>query len=365
MNRKRKKWVLLSGIWLLAAGALLGCQTAAEENETALLSEEATETETQGDTESYTKDIFAMDTYMTVTAYGENAKQGVEAGIAEIQRLDELLSIGIETSDIAKINTNNGGSVGTDSEYLIKTALEMYQDTGGTFDIAVYPLMQEWGFTSGNYQVPSDARIKELLALSNASKIKLDETAHTVSFETEGMGIDLGAIAKGYTSQRVMEVFAENGVKSGVVSLGGNVQVLGSKPDASDWRVAIENPEDTSDYIGILSTSDKAVITSGGYERYFEQDGVKYHHILDPSTGYPSDSGLISVTIVNDDGTYGDILSTALFVMGEEKAIAYWREHADSFDFIIETGEQKLLVSEGIGEQFQTDYDMTIVKREQ
>lgn len=136
-----------------------------------------------------------------------------------------------------------------------------------------------------------------------------------VTLNKEGMKIDLGGIAKGYTSSKVMDIFKENGISSAVISLGGNVQTLNGKPDGSDWRVAVENPADTGSYIGVLSIKDKAVITSGGYERYFKQDGKTYHHIIDPANGYPANNGLTSVTIVSDDGTLADGLSTSLFIM--------------------------------------------------
>ena len=167
--------------------------------------------------------------------------------------------------------------------------------------------------------------------------------------------IDFGGIAKGYTSGRIMDIFREHGITSGMVSLGGNVQVLGIKTDGSKWRVAVQNPEDTENYLGVLETQDRAVITSGGYERYFEQDGKTYQHILDPKTGYPADSGLTSVTIVSADGTLADGLSTSLFVMGKEKAVAYWRAHSEEFDAILVEKDGTVSVTENIADQFTPD----------
>jgi thiamine biosynthesis lipoprotein len=315
--------------------------------------------------ESYTKDIFAMDTYMTLTAYGTRAKDAVEAAITEINRLETTLSTNIETSEIAQLNQNQQGSVSIDTMELLQRGKEAYESTGGAFNIAVYPLMKEWGFTSGIYQVPEEGKIKELLAVANPSDINLDEDNLQVVFEQSGMGIDLGGIAKGYTSNRIMDIFDDYGIQSGVISLGGNVQLKGAKVDGSNWRVGIEDPKDTSQYIGVLEVADKAVITSGGYERYFEEDGKIYHHILDTTTGYPADSGIISVSIVTRDGTLGDILSTTLFIMGEEKAIQYWKQNWEKFDFILETSDEKLLVSEGIKDQFETTFDMTVIEKDE
>ena len=196
-----------------------------------------------------------------------------------------------------------------------------------------------------------------------ADHVLYDEKKQEVTLNKEGMKIDLGGIAKGYTSSKVMDIFKENGISSAVISLGGNVQTLNGKPDGSDWRVAVENPADTGSYIGVLSIKDKVVITSGGYERYFKQDGKTYHHIIDPATGYPANNGLTSVTIVSDDGTLADGLSTSLFIMGPEKAQKYWKEHSDEFDTILVKDDGSILVSEGLAEYFTSESDFTIIKK--
>ena len=311
--------------------------------------------QTAGTEKSASQDIFAMDTYMSVTAYGADAESAVSDAIAEIERLDALLSTGETDSEIYKLNQNGGGSISEDTSYLLERALEIWKSTDGCFEIGIYPLMQEWGFTDGNYKVPDKETLQKLLPLADSSKIDFNEKDQTVSFEQDGMEIDFGGIAKGYTSGRIMDIFREHGIKSGMVSLGGNVQVLGIKTDGSKWRVAVQNPEDTENYLGVLETQDRAVITSGGYERYFEQDGKTYQHILDPKTGYPADSGLTSVTIVSADGTLADGLSTSLFVMGKEKAVAYWRAHSEEFDAILVEKDGTVSVTENIADQFTPD----------
>lgn len=311
--------------------------------------------QTEGTEESASQDIFAMDTYMSVTAYGADAESAVSDAIAEIERLDALLSTGETDSEIYKLNQNGGGSISEDTSYLLERALEIWKSTDGCFEIGIYPLMQEWGFTDGNYKVPDKETLQKLLPLADSSKIDFNEKDQTVSFEQDGMEIDFGGIAKGYTSGRIMDIFREHGIISGMVSLGGNVQVLGTKTDGSKWRVAVQNPEDTENYLGVLETQDRAVITSGGYERYFEQDGKTYQHILDPKTGYPADSGLTSVTIVSADGTLADGLSTSLFVMGKEKAVAYWRAHSEEFDAILVEKDGTVSVTENIADQFTPD----------
>lgn len=313
---------------------------------------------------SSSRDIFAMDTYMTVTAYGPNAEMAVDQAQQEIERLDALLSTGAETSEVAQINANGGGTLSEDTTYLLERSLDLYDSTNGVFDIAIYPLMDAWGFTTGNYTVPSNEMIENLLPLTDANNIIYDKDESSISFAKDGMKIDFGGIAKGYTSGRIADIYRECGVTSGLINLGGNVQVVGTKTDGSKWRVAVQSPETEDDYLGILSTADRAVITSGGYERYFEQDGVKYHHIIDPSTGHPANNGLVSVTIVSADGTLADGLSTSLFIMGKDKAAEYWRAHSDEFDTILEDEDGILYVTEGIADDFTSDHETNIIRKD-
>lgn len=323
-----------------------------------------TQTEEKAESnEEASKDIFAMDTYMTVTAYGAKAQEAVDEAEAEIQRLDELLSTGKEESEIAQLNQNKSATLSEDAGYLVERALELNKETDGAFDIAIYPVMEAWGFPTQNYQVPTADTLESLLKLADASQIIYDENSRKISFGREGMKIDLGGIAKGYTSSRIMDIYKENNISSGLVNLGGNVQALGTKPDGSKWRVAVQSPDDTEDYLGILSVEGKAVITSGGYERYFEQDGKTYHHIIDPKTGYPAENGLTSVTVVSEDGTLADGLSTSLFIMGKDKAIEFWRAHSDEFDIIMMTDEGKLYMTEGIQDDFSTEMEMEIIEK--
>ena len=335
-------------------------QTAAQESETVSL-EDVKFDLYKGEDGSVSQDIFAMDTYMTVKAYGDQAEEAVTASVNEIERLDNLLSTGMQGSEIAQLNDAGGGAVSEDTEYLIGRSLDLYQSTDGTFDIAIYPVMQLWGFPTQDYHVPDDEEIAQALSLADAAQISLDEENHTVSFGKTDMEIDLGGIAKGYTSSRIAEIFSSYGVTSGIVSLGGNVQAIGSKTDGTPWKVGIQDPDDSSAYLGILSLTDKAAITSGGYERYFEEDGKTYHHIIDPATGRPADSGVITSTVISSDGTLADGLSTTLFIMGADKAFAYWRENSQDFDFILEDEDGRLYVSEGIADSFDTDRGMTVV----
>lgn len=305
-----------------------------------------------------------MDTYMTLTAYGDSAQEAVDAAAAEISRLDTLWSVGSPESEISQLNQKGSAVLSPETADVVERALSLSQESGGAFDITIYPLMELWGFTSGDYCVPTAAEISEKRSHVDSAALTYDRSSRSLSLP-DGMSVDLGGIAKGYTSSRVMEVFRDYGVASGMVSLGGNVQLCGTKPDGSLWRVGIENPDESvvkSDMVGVLSLRDKAVITSGGYERYFEEDGVCYHHILDPKSGYPAQNGLISVTIVSEDGTLADALSTALFVMGKEAALELWRSHADSFDAVLVEEDGTITVTTGLADAFTSELPFEIAK---
>lgn len=307
------------------------------------------------------KNIFAMDTYMTITAYGDNAQGAVNDAIAEIKRLDKLLSTQNQQSEIFLLNQNGGGKLSKDTEKLLKISLQLWKDTNGKFDITIYPIMQAWGFIDKNYVVPDSNTLTRLLSLVDCSTINIDEQNSTVIFEKEGVKIDLGGIAKGYTSSKIMDIFRKHNVSKGLVNLGGNVQVLGKKSNDEMWQVAIQDP-DNDDYLGIFKAKDCAVITSGGYERFFEQDGVRYHHIIDPVTGYPANSDLKSVTIISDDGTLADGLSTSLFIMGKDKAVDYWKKHSKKFNMILLDKKDKLYVTEEITSQFESKHKFQVIK---
>lgn len=324
-----------------------------------------------------TLSFYAMDDlYVTVTAYKnredshdpgnpdaeEAASQAVSAAREEVERLDALLSTGKSDSQVAKLNANGGGRLSEDTGYLLERSLSFYKETHGAFDVAIYPVMKAWGFTTKEYRIPEKRELKECLALADPGEIIYDKEKSRVDFARKGMQIDFGGIAKGYMSTRIMDIWKQSGIESGLVNLAGNVQVLGTKPDGSLWKIGVRDPDgDSSSYLGILSVRDTAVITSGGYERYFEKNGRRYHHIIDPKTGYPAEAGLKSVTVVCSDGARADALSTSLFIMGRDEAIDYWKEHSEELDVILYGEDETLYVSEGIAGQFQSDKRIEVI----
>lgn len=298
----------------------------------------------------YTKDIFAMDTYFALKAYGPEGEVALETCVKKVQYLEGVLSVTREGSDVSELNAGNRMVVNEDTFRLVQEALKLCEETDGALDITLYPVLREWGFTTDVYKVPGEQELEELLERVDYRRIDADVAGYSVSMP-EGSEIDLGAVAKGYTGDCLLDIMKEQGVTSAMVDLGGNVQVLGSKPDGTAWKVAVRNPMDTGSEIGVLEVIDKAVITSGSYERYFEENGERYWHILDPKDGYPADSGLVSVTVVGDSGVRCDGLSTALFVMGKEKALDFWRQAGD-FEMLLVTEAGELYITDGLLESF-------------
>ena len=291
--------------------------------------------------------FFAMDTVMDFTIYGESGL--IDQSESLIASLESLVSVTDANSELYAINQTGSGTLTGKASSLMEQALEICRRTDGALDLSIYPIVRAWGFTTGSYQVPDEAEIQALLPLVDYRKIQYDAADGDVTLP-EGMEIDLGSVAKGYAGQLAAQMLREHGVQSALLNLGGNVQTVGAKPDGSPWQIGIKDPQG-EDAMMVLSVEDQAVVTSGGYERYFEQDGQTYWHIMDPSTGHPADSGLISVTIVGDEGVVCDGLSTALFVMGLEKAADLWAQSGD-FEAVFVTASGEVYITEGLRDCF-------------
>lgn len=314
--------------------------------------------------EKHSNIIFAMDTVMELTVYSENDTV-LSLAADRISELESLFSVTLPDSDISRLNSNGLCTLENDTAELMKNALEICESTSGSLDITVYPIVRAWGFTTGEYRIPSDSELKALLENVDYTSLSLNGNDATLS---EGMQVDLGSVAKGYTGDVLCDLFRQNGVTSALINLGGNVQTLGAKPNGSKWKIAVQHPTDNENYLGILSIENMAAITSGGYERYFiGEDGNHYCHIINPHTGKPSDNGILSVTVVGESGFLCDALSTALFVMGLDEAKEYWKSHSD-FDFIIMTADEKVYITEGLCECFTlsdaySSLPLTVIER--
>lgn len=311
-----------------------------------------------GEASKYEKIVYAMDTIMQLDIYSADPEISPKAE-DEIMRLDKMLDRGDQESEIYEMNhAEEAVTVSDEIVEIISMARDVSVKSGGAFDITIAPVMDAWGFYSKNYHVPSDDELDVLLEKVDYSKILLEENTVTVP---DGMELDLGGIAKGYTSDRLMKLFRREGVHSAIVSLGGNVQAFGRKPDGSLWRVAIQDPEKPDSYIGSLSIENMAVVTSGSYQRYFERDGVTYHHIIDPSEGRPADNGLSSVTIITESGMLGDALSTALFVLGLDGAVDYWHTYG-GFQAVFVDNNGKIYITAGLENSFKCERSYEIIQ---
>lgn len=286
------------------------------------------------------QELFAMDTYMSLAAYGDDAQEALTAAVREINRLERELSRTIATSDVYKINADGAAAVSDETAALLQSAIACSEKTGGLFDVTIAPLVTLWGITTDSPRVPAQSEIASLLPLVGSEHIHID--GNSVALDS-GCSVDLGGIAKGYASDRVAEILRQHGVTGAAVSLGGNVYVCGQKPDGSVWNVAVQDPKDTSAYAMTLALTDTFAVTSGGYQRYFTaEDGTVYQHILDPRTGRPAETDLLSVTVIAQNGTMADAYSTALYVMGEEAACDFWRQ-SGGFDLVLITADGRVL----------------------
>ena len=310
---------------------------------------------------SYSCEVFAMDTVMNLKAYGDHAEKALSDASSELIRLDGDLDVTNEDSLICALNQRKTDTAGGDTAAVIRQSLRMAELTDGCFDPTIYPIVRAWGFTTEKYRIPDEKEIHELLShvgYTGVSISDVEDGGLRIAFSDDQTEIDTGGIGKGYASEVIYRVMKEDGVESAVVSLGGNVMTIGSKPDGSRWKVAIEDPDnsDSGNYAGVIQLADKFAITSGGYQRFFEKNGKKYIHIMDPASGHPVDNDLSSVTIVSESGTEGDALSTALYVMGLEKAQEFWKTTDLEFEAILITTEKELYVTEGIADSFTSDY---------
>lgn len=298
-----------------------------------------------------------MGTYMTLTAYGESAEEALTISEDRIKELESLWSVTDENSDIYTVNQNGGipTEIHEETAEILQFALDMAHRTNGALDPTIFPVVTAWGFISGEYQIPAADELTGLLKNVDYEKVLLEENFVTLP---DGMQLDLGAVGKGYTGDIIAELLKEQGVTSALLDIGGNIQMVGRKPDGSRWRLGIQNPFGEGS-LGILESEDSAVVTSGNYERYFVgEDGKQYGHIIDPSTGYPAESGLASVSIMAKEGKLCDALSTAIYVMGLNGATEYWQENGN-FEMLLITDEKEIYLTEGIKDDFILNKDFS------
>lgn len=303
----------------------------------------------------YEKTFLALGTINTIWACGRNSEKAVSSAAGRVLEIHSRMSVYEKTSDVARVNASAGLSpqvIHSDTFGLLRRALQFSELSEGAFDITVRPLTQLWGIGKKGDFIPSQGEVSDALELVGYRDLLLDEAERTAFLSKPGMSIDLGGIAKGYAADEVMRILLEHGIKSALVNLGGNIATFGQREDGEHWQIGIQNPLSArGGYIGTIESVDRTVVTSGSNERFFMKDGVRYHHILDPRTGYPSVSGLLSVTAVCGSSTDADALTTALFVSGTQKAMQLLGNFDAQAVFVTTSGD--LFLTEGLANTFK------------
>jgi len=278
-----------------------------------------------------------MGTVCSVNAYSDGTEKLYNELFTRLHTIENEFSVNISTSEVSAVNNaagQNAVTVSADVFYVIRTALKYAELTGGAFDPTVGPLVKIWGINTDHERVPSGQEISTALGLINWHDVLLTQNADgtgTVRLRRRGMALDLGGIVKGYAADELTLILKARRVKRAVIDLGGNIYVFGTKKDGSLWKVGVKDPSDPEGNPAlVVSLSNSTVVTSGVYERFFIQNGVRYHHILDTKTGYPARTGLLSSTIICESSIAADALSTSVFVLGEEKGMALLRKIEES-----------------------------------
>lgn len=306
------------------------------------------------ETKPFQRSEYIMGTIFDITAVGNNEKvleDTAKKAFDEIRRIDALMSRYKEGSEVSLVNKNAGISyvkVGNEIIEVLKEAKRISELSEGAFDVTIGPLTNLWGFDEEKRVVPPREKIEELRKLVNYRKLRIDEAASTAYLEDKGMMVDLGGIAKGYAVSRAVKIFEDAGIKDVIINAGGNLNLKGGK-NGRPWRIGIQDPRNEGKLIGRLEITDISIATSGDYQRYFIKDGVRYHHILDPKTGFPA-KGPISATVVGWSITSMDGFSTAVFVLGAEKGAVFMKNIGA--EGVIVTEDGKVTVTEGLRGKF-------------
>lgn len=308
--------------------------------------------------EGYEVTTYSMGSYVQQTLYGSGKEEAAAEAADNIAKLEDTISWRKEDSDIQRLNAGAGGSF-IDVDPVTYSLLELTGDvaeaSGGAFDITIAPLSQLWDFDSGRKIVPEDTLIGQLLAAVDYSRVLLSDGK--AALKQKNTAVDLGAVGKGAACDVAVKTYEQRGISRGIVAVGGSVGIYGDKAGGGKWKVAVRDPESTASLGELALDGGSFVSTSGSYEKSFEQDGALYHHILDPHTGYPAESGLLSVTVVAQSGALSDALSTACFVTDLNRALLLLSEYSEQgAEAVFVTTDREVYVTDGLRDAF-TLYD--------
>ncbi|MGL5615755.1 MAG: FAD:protein FMN transferase [Sarcina sp.] len=306
--------------------------------------------------EKLSKTEVLMGTSVKVTLYEGGSEKILNKAFDRVKELEEILSINKLGTEIDKVNENSGEKpvkVSDDSFTIIEKAVDYSEKSSGAYDLTIGPLVKLWSIGLPEAKVPSEIEIKEALGKIDYKKVKLNEESKEVFLEDKGMMLDLGSIAKGYTADELAKLLKEQLVTKAIIDIGGNIYAVGEKAEGKDWTIGIQNPfTDRGEALGSITVKDKSIVTSGIYERYIEEDGKKYHHILNPETGYPFEGDIAGVTLVTDKSIDGDALSTLIFTKGVKEGIEFVK-NIDSVEAIFITKDKKIYLTDGLKENFK------------
>ena len=293
----------------------------------------------------------AMNTFVSVQTFGENSKNVNQKIKARLSELESLFSTTDSSSEIYKLNHSSEKiQVSSETYSLLSYSVKMAEIFNGHFNPVLFPVIREWGFTTGNYHVPSQEKINFLLKKTDFLQIQFFDD-NFVQLQ-DSMSVDFGSVAKGFASDEIVKILSENNILSALIDFGGNIIAFGEKPDSSFWRIGIKNPFGGEVSLAV-KVKNQMVITSGGYERFFtDENQKKYIHIFDGKTGFPVENEIESVTIICENGLYADTLSTALFIIGSENAVSFWRERKD-FQMIILQKDGSILYTSPLESQIE------------
>ncbi|MGI6442733.1 MAG: FAD:protein FMN transferase [Synergistaceae bacterium] len=299
------------------------------------------------------QESYKLGTIVRLTLYGadrEKLERVMENAMSEISRYEGLFSVNIRTSEISKINSGEQSIVSEETVRIITDSLKYAEDTNGAFDPTIGAIVKLWGIGTESARLPEKIEVDALLPYVGYKKVCLTKDMVIIG---ENQSLDLGGIAKGWIADRLAENIKKEGISSALIDLGGNIAVVGKAPQNRAWRLGLQHPKSPRGrYFAVIDAIDTSVVTSGPYERYFEENGVIYHHIFDPSSGHPSNSDLESVTIISKNSAEADALCTAFFIMGEKKSIEFLNLHKNIQAVLVVKNCERAIITERLKKSF-------------
>ncbi len=348
-SKKNNKIRILS--FVLMIGILSGCSGVDIKTENQVEKNEIVKDEI-----SYERSEFVLGTIVSVKIFEDGSEAILNEIYEKLTEIEDRMSFNSTSSEVLDINAKAGETfviVSEDTFEVVKSAVDFAEKSEGRFDPTIGPLVQLWGIGSEGAAVPLKPELHEALDLIDWKLIEFNGSETSIKLNKRNMEIDLGAIAKGYASDEVVRILKEHSVSRGIINLGGNVFAYGEKVDGSPWRIGVQNPfSSRGAYIGIIEIKNKSVVTSGIYERFFEEEGKRYHHILNPETGYPVEGALASVTIISDNSMAADALSTILFAAGVEEGKKILKTYYPDVDAVFVTHDKQVFTTD------MTDYNV-------